>query len=311
MTDYWLAQAVIFLLVCTFPLIALAVVEPSKIFIYTHDWVMFVCISMACWHFVARNIIKKIAHRHVISFFVAVTLTTIAALLPIHLLTIIWEADLKERDKLFSSLFGFNLLLNIIWVIGYRLALSARERSRLEYEYQEQSLKLLTQQIQPELLYQSLDNIENLIDKDRDAACDAITDLAELLRYKLKASKQSSVLLKDELHAVHFMQHLANAGEIIIPDIADELLKDIEVPSLCVYHLCYLLNRKVDQPITIGFVRNETHWSLTVSGVYNYPRVIKRKLTKQYPNYFNHNATLDYADHTVYLSAAIEQTKSH
>lgn len=311
MTDYWLAQAVIFLLVCAFPLISLAVVEPSKIFIYTHDWVLFVCTSLACWHFITRTIIKKIAHRHVISFFVAVTLTSLAAFFPINLLTMIWEAESGARDELFYSLFSFNLLLNIIWAIGYRLALSARERSHLESEYQQLSLKLLTQQIQPELLYQSLDNIEALIDKDRDAACDSITDLAELLRYKLKASKQETTLLKDELKAIHFMQHLANAGKIIIDDIAEELLEDIEVPPLCVYHLSYLLNRKVDQPITITFERSEAHWCLKVSGVYNYPRVIKRKLIKQYPVYFTQGATLEYADQTVFLTAPIAYSKPH
>lgn len=302
MTDYWLAQTVIFLLVCTFPLISLAVVEPSKIFIYTHDWVIYVTICLACWHFVARTVIKKIAHRHIVSFFVAVTLTTLTAIAPIYLLTMIWETDNQAQSSLFGSLFGLNIVLNIIWVVGYRLALSARERGRLESQYQELNLKLLTQQIQPQLLYQSLDKIEMLMDTDRDAACDSITDLAELLRYKLKASKQNEVYLKDELNAVHFMQHLADAGDIVIEEMDEHLIADIEVPPLCIYHLCYLLNRKIDQPLYIRFTRDQQQWSLSISGVYSYPRVIKRKLSKQYPQFFNQHALLDYSDNTVVLT---------
>ena len=59
LTDYWLAQVLIFILLTTLPLIALSVVEAKKVLVYTHDWLLFVIMNLMALHYVARKRIAK------------------------------------------------------------------------------------------------------------------------------------------------------------------------------------------------------------------------------------------------------------
>ena len=81
-------------------------------------------------------------------------------------------------------------------MIGYISAQAVREKTSLEHTIRKQKLKMLSQQVQPAFLYQCLDNIEYLMEQNTEAASDSITDLAELLRYKLHADKQDLVELR-------------------------------------------------------------------------------------------------------------------
>ena len=236
LNDYWLAQVLIFILLTTLPLIALSVVEAKKVLVYTHDWLIFVVMNLTILHFVARKRIAQNKHapsfKKIFGIIVAIILTNLILLAPLYLLTMLWETDASNRNKLYYGLLAISFNIHFIWCIGYQMALSAREKSKLEQDNKKLNLKILAQQIQPEFLYQSLDNIEELIEEDEELASDAITNLAELLRYKLKASKLDNAHLGEELQAVQHMQCLANSGEINIIDLPYIIEQKVTVPPL-------------------------------------------------------------------------------
>jgi len=309
LTDYWLAQLLIFILLTTLPLIALSVVEAGKVLVYTHDWLIFVVMNLMALHFIARNKIAK--HKNSSTFkklfciLIAIVLTNLVLLAPLYLLTILWDSDSTNRDKLYYGLIFISINIHFIWCIGYQMALSAREKSKLEQDNQKLNLKILAQQIQPEFLYQSLDSIEELIEQDEELASNAITNLAELLRYKLKASKLDNVLIGEELQAVKHMQCLANSGEINIVDLPNILEQDITVPPLCVYHLLTLLNQKIESPLSISFQIEQGKWYLIISGILTSPRLIRRKILKQYDMFFQQGAELTYINQQLILTGKL------
>jgi len=309
LTDYWLAQVLIFILLTTLPLIALSVVEAKKVLVYTHDWLIFVVMNLTALHFVARKRIAKNKHatslKKVFGILIAIILTNLVLLAPLYLLTMLWETDTSNRDKLYYGLIAISFNIHFIWCIGYQMALSAREKSKLEQDNKKLNLKILAQQIQPEFLYQSLDNIEELIEEDEELASDAITNLAELLRYKLKASKLDNVHLGEELQAVQHMQCLANAGEINIVDLPYIIEQKVTVPPLCIYNLMTLLNQKIASELSISFQIDQDKWQLIISGVLTSPRMIRRKILKQYEMFFRHDAELIYLNQQLILTAKI------
>ncbi|SFD39709.1 histidine kinase [Pseudoalteromonas denitrificans] len=310
-TDYWLAQLLIFILLTTLPLVALSVVDAIKILVYTHDWLIFVIMNLLVLHFIARKQISK--HKSASNFkkiytsIIIIILMNLALIIPLYLLSILWGSDTINKDKLFHGLIFTSINIHFVWCFGYQMALSAREKSRLEIVHQKLSLKILAQQIQPDFLYQSLDNIEVLIEQDEDLACDAITNLAELLRYKLKASKLECVNLGEELTAVSYMQHLAHQGEVNMIDLASILEQKINVPPLCIYQLVTLLNQKIETPLTISLQVKQDKWYLHISGVLSSPRLIRRKITKQYESFFRLGAEFSYIDQNLILSAPLDK----
>lgn len=309
LTDYWLAQVLIFILLTTLPLIALSVVEAKKVLAYTHDWLIFIIMNLMVLHYVARKIIAKnkaaSTLKKLFSILIAIVLTNLVLLFPLNLLTILWDSESTNRDKLYYGLIAISINIHIIWCIGYQMALSAREKSKLEQDNQKLNLKILAQQIQPEFLYQSLDNIEELIEQDEELASNAITDLAELLRYKLKASKLDNVLVGEELQAVKHMQCLANSGEINIIDLPHILAQNVTIPPLCIYNLLTLLNQKIASPLSISFQIEQGKWYLIVSGVLTSPRLIRRKILKQYEIFFRQDAELTYINQQLILSVKL------
>lgn len=290
-------------------MIALSVVEAGKVLVYTHDWLIFVVMNLMALHFIARNKIAK--HKNSATFkklfciLIAIVLTNLVLLAPLYLLTILWDSDSTNRDKLYYGLIFISINIHFIWCIGYQMALSAREKSKLEQDNQKLNLKILAQQIQPEFLYQSLDSIEELIEQDEELASNAITNLAELLRYKLKASKLDNVLIGEELQAVKHMQCLANSGEINIVDLPNILEQDITVAPLCVYHLLTLLNQKIESPLSISFQIEQGKWYLIISGILTSPRLIRRKILKQYDMFFQQGAELTYINQQLILTGKL------
>lgn len=306
-SDYAIAQSIIAVVLLLLPLLALVDIEAKRILIYAHDWVLYIASLLLIWHFAARRFIKKLlANQHLFRPLIVFSATILATALlyaPSYLLSLIWHEDIETRKLLVGFLTAMNFMLSLIWCIGYVSALAARERTRLEETYKKQSLKLLSQQIQPGFLYQSLDNIDALIAEDEEKASNAITNLAELLRYKLKAGQHDEVDLYDELNAVTYMQNLANAGELEIHGLEQIRNTHIMLPPLLVYNLLYQLNYKVDQPLAVKLESLENNqYQLLISGLTHNPRVIKKRIRAQYPDFFAANTGFHYKDKVLSLT---------
>ncbi len=313
LSDYWIAQLIIFVLLLLFPLIALAELEPSKLLPYAHDWLLYTSCLILVSHFVSRRFIKKMLSTgrfyRILIVFSAVIMTAAFLYIPSYLLSFIWYDSEKDRQLLIQFLTSMNVIFSFVWVIGYLAALAARERSQLEETYKKQSLRMLSQQIQPKFLYQSLDQIEHFMDSDLDKACDAVTNLAELLRYKLRAGKEEYVDLYDELIAARYMQSLAEAGDLNLSALDELQPKTIKLPPLLVYNLLFQLNHKVDQPLNVTLEQQLEQWHLCVSGLTHNPRLIKKRMRTQYPDFFAINPGFQYKNNCLTLKIDVANTR--
>ena len=76
------------------------------------------------------------------------------------------------------------------------------ERWRLEAVAREAELRALQAQVNPHFLFNSLNTVRALIGEDPDQARQAVTNLADLLRYALAAQRRELVPLADEIETV-------------------------------------------------------------------------------------------------------------
>jgi hypothetical protein len=98
-------------------------------------------------------------------------------------------------------LFGWSALY-----FGYHIFESYRrseiERWQLQSTAKEAELQALKSQVNPHFIFNSLNSLRALIDENPAQARDAVTRLANLLRYSLKAGQLETVPLEDELRIV-------------------------------------------------------------------------------------------------------------
>ena len=76
------------------------------------------------------------------------------------------------------------------------------ERWRLEAVAREAELRALQAQVNPHFLFNSLNTVRALITENPDEARQAVTDLADLLRYALAAERRERVPLAEEIETV-------------------------------------------------------------------------------------------------------------
>jgi hypothetical protein len=76
------------------------------------------------------------------------------------------------------------------------------ERLRLETSLKEAELRALKSQVNPHFLFNSLNSLRALIDEDAPRAREAVTRLANMLRYSLQSGQLETVPFEDELRIV-------------------------------------------------------------------------------------------------------------
>ena len=81
-------------------------------------------------------------------------------------------------------------------------AVAEAERWRLQSAAAEAELRALQAQVHPHFLFNSLNTVRTLVVEDPARAEQAVTDLADLLRYAFAVGRRPTVSLRDELEAV-------------------------------------------------------------------------------------------------------------
>ena len=109
---------------------------------------------------------------------------------------------------LFSVLNGV-IMLSVWWCIYFFYHLFDRlnrleiERLRLATSVKESELRALKSQVNPHFIFNSLNSLRALIEEDPVRARQAVTQLANLLRYSLQSGQQETVPFEDELSVVN------------------------------------------------------------------------------------------------------------
>jgi LytS/YehU family sensor histidine kinase len=99
-------------------------------------------------------------------------------------------------------LFGW-LCLYYFYHLFDRLNRSEIERFQLMTSVKEAELRALKSQVNPHFIFNSLNSLRALIDEDPARARQAVTQLANLLRYSLQSGQLETVPFEDELEVVN------------------------------------------------------------------------------------------------------------
>jgi len=102
-----------------------------------------------------------------------------------------------------ASLFVGWLCIYFFYHLFDRFNRSEIERFRLASSVKEAELRALKSQINPHFIFNSLNSLRGLIDENPDRARQAVTQLANLLRYSLQSGQLETVPLEDELRTVN------------------------------------------------------------------------------------------------------------
>lgn len=150
-------------------------------------------------------------------------LTSVLAMAAVHTaftvmvsLALVGTGGIAKRVLTFSELGGIVLtnLFNMsvvfgVWAGCYFAVQSIRqqrraemERLRLETNLKEAELRALKSQVNPHFLFNSLNSLRALIDEDAPRAREAVTRLANMLRYSLQSGQLETVPFEDELRIV-------------------------------------------------------------------------------------------------------------
>jgi hypothetical protein len=114
------------------------------------------------------------------------------------------------------------------------------EQLRLVASVKEAELRALKSQINPHFIFNSLNSLRGLIDENPDRAREAVTQLANLLRYSLQSGQLETVPLEDELNTVNdylALEQVRHEERLRVRlDVAPEAL-GISIPPMLVQTL--------------------------------------------------------------------------
>jgi hypothetical protein len=122
-------------------------------------------------------------------------------------------------------------------------ALQRAEDALVALGYQKAKLRSLQAKLTPHFLFNSLNVIHALVHTDPKSADEAITSLANLLRYNLRTTENMLIVLSEELARIRELLHLARLR------FGDRILTRIRVPP-------DLLGTKVPPMLLLNLVEN-------------------------------------------------------
>jgi len=165
-----------------------------------------------CLTIVMRYIYRKFIQREntVLTILFFCTLVSVVFSVIWNLLDIIPDRVYGEKNSFLFSvilfndvpvLFGWSILFFVIkywnkWKDEHDRA------EKANFLAQNAQLQMLRYQLNPHFLFNSLNSIRALIEEDKNASREMITELSEFFRYSLVSTKYSNVPLRQELEAV-------------------------------------------------------------------------------------------------------------
>ena len=174
----------------------------------------------------------------------------------------------EEYSFLFSEiiidkvpvLFGWSILFFVIkywnkWKDEHERA------EKADFLAQNAQLQMLRYQLNPHFLFNSLNSIRALIEEDKKASKEMITELSEFLRYSLVSTKYSNVPLSQELEAV--MHYFAIEKKRFENKL--EIVYDIEAAAENFPVLSFLLHPLAENAIKFGMATSAMPLQINVS----------------------------------------------
>lgn len=147
------------------------------------------------------------------------------------------------------------------------------QRSLLESQLSNTRMKMLSSQLQPHFLFNTLNSIATLVEIDAKKAQNTIADLSDFLRETLYSSDDYKVSLERELQMLKYYLNILNvrfSDHLDIHMDIDESLLRKKVPAL-------LLQPLVENSVKHGYSYEHTHLKLCIS-VYKQRKLLVLKV---------------------------------
>lgn len=152
------------------------------------------------------------------------------------------DYQLEESFNRFVAVVDLNFLIYfamtfIIYTYYYVKQVKEAEKHRalLETQLVNTKMKMLSSQLQPHFLFNTLNSIAVLADIDKELAKDTIADLSDFLREILYSGDDNEITLEKELRTLEFYLNILNvrfSDHLIIRKEIDENLLSKKIPAL-------------------------------------------------------------------------------
>lgn len=186
-----------------------------------------------------------------------------------------WSDTSDKSIKKFSGSFlrtdAFDMFFSYIIIVGISFAvcvfriLKLREVTelRLNEQLSRSKMNLLKSQVHPHFMFNTLNTVSGLMDKDVDKAQQVLEDLSFLLRTSLKQSQQKEVSLMEELEFVKKyleIEQVRFGNDLNIQWEISEELYNIAVPHM-------ILQPLIENTIKHGFIDLDREKKLLIKAV--------------------------------------------
>lgn len=178
------------------------------------------------------------------------------------------EYQLAESLHRFMYVIHLNFLIYfamvfIIYTYYYVKQVKEAEKQRrmLETQLVNTRMKMLSSQLQPHFLFNTLNSIAVLADFDKEKAKDTIADLSDFLREILYNRNENEITLEKELRTLEYYLNILNvrfSDHLTIIKNIDENLLNKMVPAL-------LLQPLIENSIKHGYSYDHTDLTIEVS----------------------------------------------
>ena len=177
------------------------------------------------------------------------------------------DYQMEESFSRFVAVVDLNFLIYfamtfIIYTYYYVKQVKEVEhhRAQLETQLVNTRMKMLSSQLQPHFLFNTLNSIAVLADLDKEKAKDTIADLSDFLREILYSGDESAISLEKELRTLEYYLNILNvrfSDHLRITKEIDEQLLSKRVPAL-------LLQPILENSIKHGYSYEHTHLEVSI-----------------------------------------------
>lgn len=178
------------------------------------------------------------------------------------------DYQLEESFSRFVAVVDLNFLIYfamtfIIYTYYYvkQVKEAEKHRARLETQLVNTKMKMLSSQLQPHFLFNTLNSIAVLADIDKELAKDTIADLSDFLREILYSGEENEIPLEKELRTLEYylnILHVRFSDHLIIRKEIDEKLLSRKVPAL-------ILQPLLENSIKHGYSYDHTDLEVIIS----------------------------------------------
>ena len=239
------------------------------------DWLVVIGYMSLIAMSTKRLIIKKVSWRKIffLHLFLSLTIGLVIRVMVnfqnlITGVSNIWDMSIMENLNNFMYVLDVNFLIYfamvfIIYTYYYVNEVKEEEerRGKLETQLVNTRMKMLTSQLQPHFLFNTLNSISSLIEINPKTASDTIADLSDFLREILYNNDDKFITLEKELEVLKYYLRIVKmrfSDHLIIKEDIDPKLMPCKIPAI-------ILQPIIENSIKYGYSYNHTKLKIRIS----------------------------------------------